>query len=196
MMRRMLDGRNDGVMTILPEKAFIFTNRGNSANPSIRICSYWELELFAESRATHLITIANPGVTRHPPEWFAGEYLQLWFGDVVSEADAHQYKTRAPGIEDVKKALLFSRVAGHMNDPRLLVSCDYGASRSPALAYVLLADQYGEGREGEAFEKILVIRPEAVPNLLVVRLGDTLLGRSGKLLGPLNEYFDSIRQFV
>jgi len=73
-----------------------------------------------------------------------------------------------------------------------LVSCAYGASRSPALAYVFIADQLGAGRETEAFRMILSLRPNAVPNGLVVRIGDALLKRGGALLQPLQELYEKI----
>jgi predicted protein tyrosine phosphatase len=88
----------------------------------------------------------------------------LWFGDVFSEADARQCRTKAPTIEDIRKALVFFRDAGQQIHSKILFTCDYGASRSPALAYLCLADQLGAGREEEAFTRVMNIRPDAVPN--------------------------------
>ena len=72
------------------------------------------------------------------------------------------------------------------------MSCDYGASRSPAVAYVLLADQYGPGQEEEALQTVLAIRPGAVPNALVATLGDQLLKRQETLLTPLRTYYQHV----
>src|SRR5689334_5575730 len=63
------------------------------------------------------------------------------------------------------------------SESKILVSCDQGASRSPALAYVFIADQYGMGRETEAFN---------------LRLGDTFLKRGGALLSPLKAFYARI----
>jgi predicted protein tyrosine phosphatase len=71
---------------------------------------------------------------------------------------------------------------------KILVSCDYGASRSPALTYVIIADALGQGREKEALKLVLKIRPEAMPNSMVVLLGDELLERSGALMEALREF--------
>lgn len=155
----------------------------------IHICSYNERENYRSQQITHLITIANPGADNDAPTWFTGEHLQLWFGDVVSEPDARQCNTKAASSDDIKQAIIFFRVAHQQQDYNILISCDYGASRSPALAYVLLADQYGLGREPEAFNEVLSIRPESVPNKLVVQIADQLLNRQGRLIEPLKEYF-------
>ena len=72
--------------------------------------------------------------------------------------------------------------------------CDQGASRSPALAYVFLADQLGSGREASALELVIKIRPTAVPNRLVVQLGDVLLDRDGALLTPLRLLFQKMNE--
>src|SRR6478736_9862584 len=107
------------------------------------------------------------------------------FGDVVSEADARTLKTTAPSMDDIQRALQFFRNACSDPNSKILVSCDYGASRSPALAYVFIADQLSVGQESEAFRLLLEIRPDAVPNGLVVRLGDAYLKRGGALTAPL-----------
>jgi predicted protein tyrosine phosphatase len=135
---------------------------------------------------THRIIIANPGASQ---DSFNGPHLQLWFGDVTSEADAKRCQTKAPSVEDVDAALSFFREAWAVAGSRILISCDYGASRSPALTYVLLADLLGSGRESAAFAQMLEISPEAVPNGMVVRLGDQILARHGALLKPLNDFY-------
>jgi hypothetical protein len=56
-------------------------------------------------RVSHLISIANPGAASAKPAWFRGAHLQLWFGDVSSEADAAACRTKAATTEDVRNAL-------------------------------------------------------------------------------------------
>ena len=146
-----------------------------------------ELDNFRCRGITHLLSIANPGASPLRPSWFRGAHLQLWFGDVFSEADAKQFNTKPPAIEDIRRALHFFREAWEQSDSQILFCCDYGASRSPALAYVCLADQFGAGREDKAFACVMAIRPNAVPNSMVVRLGDVELGRNNALLKPLRD---------
>jgi predicted protein tyrosine phosphatase len=158
------------------------------------VCGADEIAGQRSHRLTHIVTVTNPGVPSSKPDWFKGDYLQLWFGDVVSEADARRCKTRAPALEDVRSGLQFARGALKSLESRILVTCGYGASRSPALAYVFLADQLGPGREDEALGIIMRIRPNAVPNRLVIQLGDELLKRNGALLRPLNSLYTKINQ--
>ena len=160
---------------------------------SIRVCSADELHCYSTKMITHLITVTNSGANNRPPEWFNGEHLALGFGDVVSEKDARQCNAKAATSNDIRQAIVFFRAARKQQETvSLLITCDYGASRSPALAYVLLADQYGAGYEVDALNTLLAIRPDAVPNLLVVSLGDQLLRRNGALIAPLQDYFSCL----
>lgn len=156
------------------------------------ICGAEEIDCFRDKQLTHLITIANPGCENRTPSWFNGEQQHFQFGDVVSDQDARQFRTKVASSDDIRLAIVFCRVARQLGYVRLLVTCDYGASRSPALAYVLLADQLGPGREAEALREIIAIRPEAVPNVQVVRLGDQLLARQGALIQPLHDFFERL----
>jgi predicted protein tyrosine phosphatase len=164
----------------------------NEHNGHLIICGSDEIDLYRTHCVTHIIRVVNPGVPPSCPSWFTHDYLQLSFGDVVSEADARSYRTKAPHQADIKIAIDFCRTARLQDGSRILVSCDYGASRSPALAYVILADQMGPGRESAALEEILSIRPDAVPNIMVVAIGDELLGRDEELLSALKALFEKI----
>jgi len=157
------------------------------------ICGADEVDRYRARGITHLIRIVNPGFDSFSPEWFTQEYLQLAFGDVVSEADAKACRTKAPDLNDIRRAIVFSRMAFRDKESRLLISCDYGASRSPALAFVILSDQMGPGLECQALEEILRIRPDAVPNSIVVMIGDRLLGRQGNLMDALRILYGDIQ---
>ena len=145
---------------------------------------------------THLISIKNPGAPALELDGFTGQQLQLWFGDVMSEADAQRCRTRAPAIQDVQQAVEFFRRAWRERDSKILICCDYGASRSPAVAYVCVADQFTVGQEPQALAAILAIRPNAVPNPLVVKLGDAVLGRKGALIRPAKDLYSKINDEI
>jgi predicted protein tyrosine phosphatase len=155
------------------------------------ICSANQVDSHQSSGITHLLTITNPRISVTTPEWFCGVHLCLYFGDVVSEADAAQCQTIPPTLDAVDQALDFItqawRGSGHV-----LVHCDYGASRSPALAYVALAKEMGRGLEEEALNAVLQICPDAVPNQLVVKLGDKLLERNGDLYAPVKRMYKAL----
>jgi len=152
------------------------------------ICGADERNKCGRSAVTHIVSVANPGASSSSPSWFTGAHLQLWFGDVVSEEDAKRCKSRASTSEDIQNAIGFFRKAWRESRSRILVTCDYGASRSPALACVFIADQLGIGREAEAFDVLLGLRPDCLPNGLVIRLGDSCLNRQGALLAPFKTF--------
>lgn len=149
------------------------------------ICSSEQVDCYRDAGITHLVSVRNPGISIDKPGWFRGLQLGLHFGDVVSDTDAQQYRTKAPTMDDIRRTVSFTSDAWMDNASKVLINCDYGASRSPALAYVAFAAKLGADREHEAFQAVLDIRPEAVPNMMVVELGNKFLQRGGKLMVPL-----------
>lgn len=79
-------------------------------------------------------------------------------------------------------------VGDHLSNdnPRLLIHCHAGVSRSTALAYGAISMVLGPGREEEAFENLLNITHKPWPNRRVVECIDDVLGRDGALLAPLD----------
>lgn len=70
----------------------------------------------------------------------------------------------------------------------LLVHCHAGIGRSTAIALAIIADRLGPGHERRALEEMLHLQRRAVPNLLVVRHADAVLGRDGVLLRVVEEW--------
>jgi predicted protein tyrosine phosphatase len=165
-------------------------------NSRLIICGADDVANHRRHRITHMVSIANPGAQIVKTDWFKGEHLVLHFGDVVSEADAFQCKTQAPTLETVRKGVEFIIQAWRMETSNVLVQCDYGASRSPSLAYVALAKELGPGHDDQAFQTMLKIQPNAVPNILVVQLGDVLLERHGALIRPLAKMYDALNEEI
>lgn len=158
----------------------------------LHICGADELNGYRYSGITHLVSIANPNSEAKVPSWFNGERMVLQFGDVVSLADAKQCGSIAPSTQDIMKVVAFSRKAWALKDSILMVHCDYGASRSPAVAYVIATDYAGVGSEKDALSFILDIRPCAVPNKRIVALGDAYLNRQGALIKAADELYQSL----
>jgi predicted protein tyrosine phosphatase len=165
-------------------------------NARLVICAANQVDQHQDHGITHLLTVANPGSNVVRPAWFAGSSLVLFFGDVVSADDAARYNTRAPTTDDLRQAVDFAAAAWSSNAGALLVHCDYGASRSPGVAYVALASWLGPGAEARALMLVEALRPEAVPNQLVVALGDALLGRNGALMAPLNKLYAALNDQI
>jgi len=166
----------------------------NDIQDRLVICGVDEVSNYRDHDITHMVSIANPRTLIVRPAWFTGEYIELYFGDVVSESDAARCNTVAPTLDDVTRGVDFMRHAWSVSGSTILVHCDYGASRSPALAYVALSNECGAGSEEMALKMILSIRPDAVPNKMVVQLGDKLLQRNGALLKPVIELYGQIAE--
>lgn len=85
-----------------------------------------------------------------------------------------------PTLEQVASALAFVQQHARMGG-RILLSCYAGVARSTALAFGILAQRRGPGDESAALDQLLAIRPQAAPNILIVRYLDQLLNRAGAL---------------
>jgi len=60
--------------------------------------------------------------------------------------------------------------------------------RSAGIGLAILASRFGAGAEEQALAEVLNIRPEATPNLVVVKLADQILGRNGALVSVVAEW--------
>lgn len=154
--------------------------------PLVFICGLAEISRFAHSGLTHQITLFDPG--QAPillPGVPADRRLHLSFYDLY---DAHA-DMPVPEQEHIHQLLRFGdRIIGEPfhngGRPTLLVSCHAGVSRSSAAAYILLCLWMGHGREREAMQYVLSVRPTAYPNARMVQLADAVLGRNGAMQLP------------
>ena len=138
-----------------------------------------------------VLTIEDPG-QRNPLRFHVSphpEHLVLKFEDV----DFAEPTLALPREEHVAAALDFGR---RHRDGRVLVHCKAGIARSTALALAIIADRLGEGREKEAVSELLVVRPEAVPNLLILAMADELLARNGALVDAWMEIEKSDTEYA
>lgn len=73
--------------------------------------------------------------------------------------------------------------------PTIVVHCEYGRSRSAAVALVLLADFLGDSRERDAVNALLRmdIQGHMQPNPLVINLADASLFRYGRIDAALQD---------
>jgi predicted protein tyrosine phosphatase len=60
--------------------------------------------------------------------------------------------------------------------------------RSAGIGLAILASRLRNGAEEQALAELLEIRPEATPNLVVVKLADQILGRNGALVSAVADW--------
>ena len=123
-----------------------------------------------------VLTLQDPKLKRGELLRFAKQpapqHLRLRFDDIEAECEG------APQEAHVVEAFAFARsVQGN-----LLVHCHAGISRSGAMAFALMAEAPGPGREEQALDELLKQRPIIVPNGRVVKIADRVMGRDGALV--------------
>ena len=165
----------------------------------LSVCAVGNLDEFSHRGVTHILSICAPKFPTPTPEWFSGVHKHLFFQDVISIKDAEALDAKAPTAADIREVLKYGReclVASRVKPIHLLIHCTHGASRSPAAAYAILCLWLGKGREVQARNFLLKIRPGAVPNLLVVAYADKLLRRGGKMVEAIQALNDQLIQEI
>lgn len=84
-----------------------------------------------------------------------------------------------PDKAQVKAGIDF--IMDHINDGPVIIHCAAGKARSTAIALGVLSLLKPEMPEKELVDLLLLIRPEAAPNVLIVEMVDELTGRGGRL---------------
>lgn len=176
--------------------------------PSVLILGYSEAAMYLKqpeaARVRAILSIHGP--REFPVETQAAQHsLVLQFDDseAPDESDLEQRArlgirrreaaavglTLNPPTEEHARAIVeFARRVDAI-DGVMLFQCLAGISRSPAAALLCLAEWTGPGHERACVEHVLAVRPAAQPHRDLVRFGDSILGRGGRLLFAL----DSLR---
>lgn len=135
----------------------------------------------AEWKARLVVSLLDPDLPQsaHPSIDVCPHHVFQFHDQERQEATGHFADTLRPVLE---------LVGGHLSDdnPRLLIHCHAGVSRSTALAYGAISILLGAGLEEEAFESLMNITHKPWPNRRVVECLDEMLGRDGALLAPLD----------
>jgi predicted protein tyrosine phosphatase len=154
----------------------------------LSVCGKSEVDNFVQQSVTHLLSVEDPGTPKETPGWFNGVHAQLLFHDVETLEEARMMGAAAVTGAQVSEILHFGREclkASRRQPVHLLVHCFAGISRSTAACFAIAAQALGPDRAAQALELVVRIRPEAFPNLRVVKHADRLLGRKGELVRAL-----------
>ena len=152
----------------------------------ITICGIPDLDSHREKGVTHVLSIIDPD--EPDPSAFKRykgvRRLLIRCDDVVAPYAGFQ----PPSREDVQKLIEFgATLTDEAHDGHLLIHCHAGISRSTAAAGIIMA-QHNAGKEVEAFQHLLDMRPHAWPNTRIVQFADDLLDRNGAIMEALVEY--------
>ena len=141
-------------------------------------------------RHTHAVSILDPGLTADLGETLAeASILRLNFHDLdlppPPDHPAVLALRRAgqsiimPNEDHVRAILRF----GCRLEPgaRVLIHCMAGISRSTAAAWIL-GVQAAPGREADVLAHIRRLRPQAMPNRLMIALADRILEADGRMI--------------
>ncbi len=146
----------------------------------ITVCGIAELPGHSAVGVTHVLSILDPGFPDPDAFGVFGEHerLELRFHDIVDETPGMLLAQR----QDVAALLRFGRGLSREKGAHLLVHCHMGISRSTAAMALILAQARPDRPALHALAEVRRIRPRIWPNLRVIELGDTELGRGGELV--------------
>lgn len=165
---------------------------GKSGLPfELTICGLDELDDELESfRPSHIVSILDPDEDRDDPLIFPQEIkvLSLRFFDLHATTGAvgtmlsAQDRAEFPSIDHAHDIIEFGRdiPAG----AKVLIHCWAGISRSTAAAFLLACLHLPTD---EAMNLILSLRPGAVPNRLIIKFADRILGAGGKMVSAADD---------
>jgi predicted protein tyrosine phosphatase len=146
--------------------------------PHLEICSLARLhDVVSEVNASHVLTLINAQTpVNRPPSIAEQNHLFIGMSDIVQPLQGHII----PGEEHVRQLLTF--VQKWEQKQPMVIHCYAGVSRSTAAALITTALLNPDRREQDIAQLIRQRSPTATPNLRLIAVADTLLGRSGRLL--------------
>ena len=157
----------------------------------LTICGLDELAYCSANEVTHVLSILDPGWPEPEPlrNFELNRRLKLHFHDVIDPTPDWV----APERCDVDVLLAFGRdlrANPDFTEPvHLLVHCHAGLSRSTAAAILLLVQHHADRAADDAVGTVVRLRPRAWPNLRMIELGDTALGRGGEIVAAVQDHY-------
>ncbi len=134
------------------------------AIPFTQIISVSDVEFRDDGRHEHLVGEFFPNA----------RVLYSYFNDIAIPT------AEGPTEREIARILTFS--AHFMRWDKILVHCRAGVSRSTALAFAIACQHSHPGEERKAFAYIRKLRPQLLPNRLIVITADRLLEREGRMI--------------
>jgi predicted protein tyrosine phosphatase len=155
----------------------------------ITVCGIDELGDHCQIGVSHVLSILDPSAPALPVFGSFGEHerVELRFDDIIEDLPDKV----APRRHDVEEILAFGRdlLGEPSSRAHLLVHCHAGVSRSTAAMTLILAQARPDLGGDAIAAEVLRIRSRAWPNLRIIELGDTLLGRGGAIVAAVSRLY-------
>ncbi len=153
---------------------------------TLTICGLDELDRRGAEAVTHVLSVLDPGWPEPAAFRAFGPHLRttLHFHDAIERAP----QIVLPQRRHIKAILNFGRDLGG-DFSHLLIHCHAGVSRSTAAMTMILAQALAHESAEAIVDRLLLIRPQAWPNSLMVKIADELLGREGRLSAALSRIY-------
>ena len=139
--------------------------------------------------SNHMVSLQDPDADLNDlrPEWIHKEnhLIGLFYDCDIPE---HEHAPRAACIREVIDWLKPRCKSDSRN--QIVIHCDAGLGRSPAIGYIAWALHYGPGLEEKAFRKMQdsCFNTQIIPNTIIVMHADDYLKRDGKLSEVLTQW--------
>lgn len=147
----------------------------------IYVCSLARLHTtVAATGARHIVSlVAREDAVSRPIAVAPENHLWLQLHDISEPLEGHV----TPESEHVEQLIAFVRRWGR--DTPMVVHCYAGISRSTAAAFVAVCALNPPGSEQAIAQALRRASPTATPNARIVALGDSLLGRQGRMIAAI-----------
>jgi predicted protein tyrosine phosphatase len=147
----------------------------------IHVCSLARLHQTVETTgARHVVSLLkDQDLVRRPDNITVDNHLILGIDDISTPLDGHIMAAQ----EHVTQFLTFVR--GWDRTTPMVVHCYAGISRSTAAAYVACCALNPDRDEMAIARELRLASPTATPNIRIVTLADSALGRSGRMVAAI-----------
>jgi predicted protein tyrosine phosphatase len=174
--------RHPQIVVLGYSPAFMFLQQPDGMDVTAMIAIGGLQEYCIEARVPHRLELVFDDIDIPDPN----DMFQMHQAHARQAFDALNGRVKTPPALDHARAII--EFAERVRDVGgiLLCHCGAGISRSPAAALLCLATWLGPGKESECVDELFRVRPVCDPHRDLVRFGDQLLNREGKLIEALS----------
>jgi predicted protein tyrosine phosphatase len=149
----------------------------------IHVCSLARLhETVLSTGALHIVTmLKDPDRMQRPRHVPAANHLVLSMDDISEPIDGY----KPPSEEHITRLIAFLK--GWDRKTPIVMHCLAGISRSTAGAFVAACALNPQRTEAEIAQALRDASPTAMPNTMLVKHGDTILGRNGRMVEAIEK---------